>query len=160
MKHYDKAIDYYSQSLAVSEKLGDKYLTAANLVNMGNVYEMTGDYVNAIALNRRGLELAQELQATEIVVDVYANLAEEYAKAGKYDSAYRLHKQYVALKDSVMNTERAKVMAEMQAKYETELKEKQALQQRHSRTMVVGWGAGIAGILVILYLTMKGRRKR
>jgi len=58
-----------------------------------------------------------------------------------------------------MNTERARVMAEMQAKYDTELRAKQALQQQQSRLMIVGWGAGLALVAVILYLVMKGRRK-
>ncbi len=125
LKDYDQSISYYQKSLAISEKLGNKFMVAANLSNIGNVYEMLGDYKKAIELNEKGLKTGFEINSSELIIETYGNLAEEYSKMGNYQKGYELYKKYTTAKDSLMNMEKSKQMAEIQTKYDTEKKEKQ-----------------------------------
>ena len=41
---YDKALNYYTQSIKIFEKLGEKLGMARTFGNMGNIYKKLGDY--------------------------------------------------------------------------------------------------------------------
>jgi hypothetical protein len=57
-----------------------------------------------------------------------------------------------AAKDSFINIERSKQMAEMQARYETEKKEKQILQLEKSRLTIMGIAGGLTTVFLIACL--------
>lgn len=148
LKNYDSSIACYDRSRMIADRMGNKFLVAANIVNMGNVYEMKGDYKKAIALNEKGLQIGKEINSQELVMEVYDNLATEYAKAGDYQKGYELYKTYMATKDSFINVERSKQVADMQTKYETLKKEQQIIKLEKTRVQMLA----IIGIMVLLII--------
>src|SRR5690606_5167396 len=111
------SIQFYSRSLQLAEKIGDKFLAAANLTNMGNVYFLMKDYPKCIEYQQKSLTVARAINALYVVVEVYTSLADAYAAIGNYKMAYQFHQQYVALHDSLVNKEQLEQIAELQTRF-------------------------------------------
>lgn len=156
LKDYDQSISCYQKSLAISEKLENKFMVAANLANIGNVYEMKGDYKMAIELNEKALKTGVEINSSELIIETYGNLAEEYSKLGNYQMGYDLYKKYTSAKDSIMNIEKSRQMAEIQTKYDTEKKEKQIaeMEKTHYKMLAV---IGILSLTMIIAFLLFSR---
>jgi len=54
----EKALAFFNKSLALAEKLGDDYLVADNLVNLGILAEEDGDYAGAMDYFKQALTRA------------------------------------------------------------------------------------------------------
>ncbi len=71
----------------------------------------------------KGLIIYKELRAKSGIEESYSLLAKLFEKKGDYKMAFEYHKLYVDLKDSTLNEQSSKQIAEMNAKYENEKKE-------------------------------------
>jgi tetratricopeptide (TPR) repeat protein len=60
---YDQAIDYYSQARAQTTSINDKYLEAASLEDLGDVYRIQGNYNQARSVTTESLKLFAALGA-------------------------------------------------------------------------------------------------
>ena len=163
LKDYDSSIIFYQRSLDISEKIDSKFMVAANLINIGNVYEMKGDYKKAIELNEKGLQTGKEINSQELIMEVYENLASDYAKSGDYKTGYDMYKTYTAVKDSFINIERSKQLAEIQTKYETEKKETQIIKlekTRYQMTAVIGIMVLLIVVAYLLYNRQQALQKQ
>ncbi|MEO0015203.1 MAG: hypothetical protein RLZZ535_3592, partial [Cyanobacteriota bacterium] len=58
---YQKAIDYYQQSLEIATEIGKRNAIGSCLGNLGNAYDSLGDYQRAIDYLQQSLEIAQEI---------------------------------------------------------------------------------------------------
>ena len=125
LKDYPKALDYYNQALKIREKLGEKWRISKNLISIGEVYQKMGRAGTAIRTISRGLELAQEIEALDQQQNGYKALATAYEGIGNYREALRNFKTYKAVGDKILNNENRKKIAEIQAKYESDKKEKE-----------------------------------
>ncbi|MCH8317951.1 MAG: tetratricopeptide repeat protein [Bacteroidetes bacterium] len=123
--NYDKAIDHYLRSLKIYEELGDKQGIAISLNNIGEVYREQGKYEMAMEYANRSLSIAQEIGLKELIKNAYETLSTIYAKQKRFQRAYEYYQLYSEVKDSILNKESSKQIAEMEAKYETEKKEKE-----------------------------------
>lgn len=131
-KNLASAIDFIEQSTKIRELIGDRQGMAVNQVIIGETYFNSGEYQKAIPYFQKGIEIAKPMGFSDLVRFAYNMLQECYQRSGNYKSAYenlRLSKQ---LSDSLLNTEKAKAIAELQTKYETEKKE-QKIQLQESQ---------------------------
>jgi len=123
--NYDKTIDYFLRSLKIDEEAGDKQGIAGSLNNIGEVYREQGKYELAIEYVNRSLSIAQEIGFKELIKYTYENLSVIYAKQNRFRQAYEYYQLYSEVKDSILNKESSKQINEMEAKYESEKKEKE-----------------------------------
>ncbi len=130
MGHYEKAIECYERSLTMAEKSGFQLLVAANLTNIGNVYAMKKEYAKAIEFNKKGLKVAMDIKAIDVVTEAAESIAQNYAGMNDYRQAYEWHKKFASYKDSMINTEKTRQIAELEAKYQTGIKEKELVELR------------------------------
>lgn len=125
-----KALEYIETSTKIREKLGDDQGIAINLVNTGETYFNAKDYSNAIFYFDKSLKKAYEVGYTDLIRYNYDQLAMTYGLLKDYKSAYGYQQKNQLFKDSLYNIEKAKVISDLEVKYETEKKEQQiALQQ-------------------------------
>ncbi len=124
--HYDKALYYYSltQEFQHLLQLNDKAILHQNV---GICYFNMNQNDKAIESLNIALELALKHDMKAIVNNIYKNLADFHYSKKNYKIAYDYLKSYGIIKDSVLNMERDKALKDIQARYESEKKDKELL---------------------------------
>ncbi len=89
----------------------------------GMGYQLKNDHANAIKHLEKALILVQENNFKEKLVRVSSILGQSYAATGNSEKLEELLVTAIATKDSSYNQDMAKSIAEMEIRYETELKE-------------------------------------
>ena len=122
-KDYSNSIQKYNEALALATKLDNKFMVAATQNNLGNVFALTGNYKKSLALCQLANQNARAIKAQEIIVESYDGIATAHEKLYNLSAALAFRKLYEKEKASFINTDRSGQLAEMQVKYETEIKE-------------------------------------
>ena len=104
----------------MARQLGDRNLMGIDLVTIGNMVLTMGDLEQAAVYLKQGLAVAAEAGARHIALDAYYGLSELYERQGDYKSALEYYRHYAAMDDSIYDADRARQVAELQRKYETE----------------------------------------
>lgn len=86
MADYDRAITTYENAMAVNEPLGRPDVDAMVLGNLARIRGRRGEYLAAIELGRRALDLAR-LHAPQLVGSLLADLAEAHVGLSDHDGA-------------------------------------------------------------------------
>ncbi|MBI3501956.1 MAG: tetratricopeptide repeat protein [Bacteroidetes bacterium] len=164
------ALTNYLHSLNINQDIGSKQGMAAASINIGVVLTIEKKYIESQNYLDKGLKLANEIGEKEFIKEAYSGLSDLSAAKGDFKSAYDYHQKYSQIKDSILNEESSKQIAEMQTKYETEKKEQQItllnkdkeLQDAQlNRQKIVIWSVA-GGFLIVLVLSLfiyKERRK-
>ncbi len=163
---YKKAMELYKQSLLISERL--HYFLGISTItnNIGKVYIALHQYDSANIYLAYALKIAQQGNLPLCEKDSYNLLTNLYEASGKYVQALAAFKSYTALKDSIFNKEKSKQIAEMEAKYETEKKEKEneilrkdiSLRQKTQQLLVVAISALVLVVILLVVLARYNRR--
>ena len=163
-KNFTKGIENFVSSRKIFLELGyDKHATNTTN-NIGRAYYRNAQYNEALDYFKIALDEAIELSSSFLIMDNYKYQADCYAKMGSYWKAYSFSKEYYSLKDSLLNLDKKKEIAEIQAKYENEIKEHEnrILKKENEANAVtikmqyiVGVGIFIitilAGVLAVIY---------
>ena len=97
---YDKTLEFYNRALRIFETLGDPQMTNI-LSGIGAIYMLRGDYNQAEAAHRRGLEIAEKNNQPEGVSDSLFHLGIVYRLRGNYGEALRLYQKARKISDSL-----------------------------------------------------------
>lgn len=130
MKKYIKAEEFFEQSLAIRDEIKDFDGKANSLVNMGELFFKQKKYNKAEKYVNQGLEIAKKHNLKKVKETGFAHLSEIYEAKGNYKKANVYLMEFLAVKDSLLNENNAKIIAEVETKYETEKKEKEILEQQ------------------------------
>jgi serine phosphatase RsbU (regulator of sigma subunit)/Tfp pilus assembly protein PilF len=157
----DIALTYQLKSYAIAKEIGDKRALSQVCGTVANSYEAKKDYPNAIRYNQEMLALSKAMDFREASELAYANLASVYKKRKQYEKALEYTELYNTMKDSLLNKENFKQVAELNTRYETDKKEKEILlltkdQQLNAKIIrqqqLVRWGLmaglGLLGISI------------
>jgi signal transduction histidine kinase len=120
----DEATDMFERSLKLKEMLGDRAGIESVLIDIGAVHEQSGHYDLAFEYATRVLSLAKESGMKEHIKIALANLSSISAARKDYEKAYAFHKQYMEIKDSLVNEANVKSINELQARYDAAEREK------------------------------------
>jgi len=130
LKDYSKSEQFYDRSLALRDQIGDLDGKANSLVNMGTLFIEQGNFLKAEVYLNRGMEIANRNGLKTIKEGGYQGLSNLFEAKGDYKKSNAYLKEYVAVKDSILNEDNARIIAETETKYETEKKEKELLEHR------------------------------
>lgn len=125
MGNHQQALNYYLKSLQIAEELSNKYGMAYTGNNVAAVFRAQGRYAEALKQAGRALEIAKEIESVELVTGAYRELSQIYAATKNFQKAYEFHKLFKAENDEIFNESNVSRIAEMQARYESEKKEKE-----------------------------------
>lgn len=122
-KNYSKALLQLFSALKLSQEIDDRLGVAAEYGNIGMVYLGLKNAAEGRMWLQKGLDLSKEIGSKGQIKNAYKTLAEADSMLGDYKTAYYHVKMYCMYKDSIINEDASKQIAEMQTKYQTELKE-------------------------------------
>lgn len=162
LANYPKALHYHLRSLKIREEIGDKKGLAMSYNNIGDTYVKQGDYELALRYLNLSLDLFKEIGQKNGIMVSYTSLSELYVKKGDYKEALKYHKLFSQIKDSLINEQSGKQIAEMDAKYESEEKEKnivlltkdKALQEADLNKQKFIRNGFIAGLMLAILLAI------
>ncbi len=124
-KDYVKSEIYSVKAYQHAKKIKDVELILESSVNLTNVYIKLNKSDLAIKFASEGIIVAKKIQAKKQLKDLYEAMVEAYLTKADYKNAFMYQKQSNAIKDSIYNEHNAEHIAEMQAKYDTEKKNKE-----------------------------------
>jgi signal transduction histidine kinase/Flp pilus assembly protein TadD len=132
---YDKALKYLNKALKSKSELGDDTEIVNTLTNIGAVYWKMGNNEKAITYleesNRTAVasrELGVLKNNNELLMLIYAQLGNKE----KRDHHYLLWQQY---NDTIREIETSYSIGDIEAKYETEKKEREIAQLSHEKAV-------------------------
>ena len=103
---YSKAIDYYTRSLKIKEKLGNKKGIASSLNNIGLIYSGQGDYSKAIDYYTRSLKIEEELGNKKGIASSLNNIGLIYSGQGDYSKAIDYYTRSLKIQEKLGNKKR------------------------------------------------------
>ena len=122
---YKQALAYYFESLEVERRVQNKYGQAKALFNIGETHRADQQYNDATKYLNQALDIALTLGDKELLSSIYASMANTHFAADNFAQAFLYLRFHMTAKDSLINAETSKKLAELETIYETEKKEKE-----------------------------------
>jgi len=169
--NYKAAETVFKESLIIRERIKDYNGMAHSYISFGQMYLHQGKLNDAQIFLQKGIDLSKKYDSKITLREGYAALSEIAEKRNDFKLANEYLYNYIAIKDSILNEDNARILAETETKYQTEKKEKEIIEQkallvekdlevRKKNTLVYG-GFGLALILGLLgYLLYKQQKLR
>ncbi|OQX72581.1 MAG: hypothetical protein B6D64_14955 [Bacteroidetes bacterium 4484_276] len=163
---YKEALGNFNEALRIFEELGQLSSQVITLNHLGNLMLVQGKFDQALEYFVRSMEIskpkgmkAQELRSLQSISDVYQSM-------GNFQESINYYKQYSALKDSIFDEEKHRQIAEFEARYDSEKKEKEntllkqeAKIQRDQKTIFIISGLAILIVAVLFIFLFATKRK-
>jgi signal transduction histidine kinase len=163
---FDEALRHYTRSLSIREKLGDQRRIASVCISIGSVLSAKGQHVRALAYFSRALSLSRRIGDKKLIEDTYLEMASTYQALGNYEEAYRHHVRYAAIKDSVLDDQKALDIAKVEANFRIEQAEQEVMLLKRSQqlqeTIVYATSGGLLLVLifsVIIFLAYRSKSR-
>jgi AraC-like DNA-binding protein len=122
-KNYSKALEYFTINLPIIEELDNKYRMVVNFTGMGDLYMLTGDYEKSELYFLKAVALAKRINYKKPLLIAYDKLSQLEKKRGRPEKALVYYELKFIYNDSLYNEEKAKQIAEVEARYQTEKKD-------------------------------------
>jgi len=129
-KDFTKAEAFFEQSIAIKITIKDDNGLAASYASFGESLAAQKQYARAKSILNKGLIITKEKGIKQAEKQIYASLSEIAEQQNDYKRANTYLREYLTIKDSILNENNSKIIAEVETKYETEKKENEILQQR------------------------------
>lgn len=173
MKKAAQGIDYLKKGMGMLHQTGDMdgYIMATN--NLADVFYTEGNVGSALDYGHRALQLADSLGYSNHRITSLDLLAKTYSKKGDFEKAYYYCRMNKEASDSLKNNESMKAIAEMEAKYESDKKEKeiellnkdkelqqsQLSREKNFRYSLLGISALIVIVAVLLFVSLRQKQR-
>ena len=92
--NYQRAIQFFKESIKLSEHIQNKYGIALAKIDMAIPYHKLGQTIKALKILDEGSLLAREIGDLELIIDSYENYARIYHGLGNYKLAYDYKTKY------------------------------------------------------------------
>jgi len=109
--------------------IGNQWVVATNLGNMGEVFSLQGNYGKAKEYLMDALRIATDLNALDLMKMFHFHLSEVYAAMGNFKQAYDHHLVFTTLKDSIFNSDKSKEIGRLEGMHEMKMDELKKAQQ-------------------------------
>lgn len=171
----DEAARNYAEALALRTEVGEQKGIASSLIGLGGTRLRQGRLAEAGKLLHQGLALGRKTGSRSEEMQAMLDLARLHAKLDHGDSSFLYHQGYVALKDSVFNADMSTRLAQAEARFEAEKKERRIQAQRamiaelerqndHRKLWLVtamgGLGLAVLGALLLMQVQRRRARAR
>lgn len=123
-KQLNESLMYYQKAGRIIDSMKYDVEKAYLSTNLATLYfEMGKDELSEKAA-LDAIDLAYELTIDPVRMDAYGTLQKLYERKKDYERAFLYGSKLAMLKDSIFNTEKSSQLKELQAKYETDIKDK------------------------------------
>jgi len=164
--NYDEAEKNILAAIPVFEKNNDEYALGLNYYNLGAIDLAKKKYESAIKYLKRSFNYSVKRNAWDNIQQNALSLSDAYEKNNNPAEALKMYKTYMQYKDSVINKERNKAIADAESKYESEKKEQQLklknselekseLKISKRNNLIYSFGGAIVVFLVLLFFVYR-----
>jgi serine phosphatase RsbU (regulator of sigma subunit)/tetratricopeptide (TPR) repeat protein len=168
---YEKALNSQFKCLQISKEIGYIEGIGNSYNNIGSIYMKQGKIEKSYHYLNQALKINKEIGYKNGIKETYSSLFELSDKNGDYKQAYNYHKLYSDIKDTLLNEQSSKQIAEMNTKYDSEKKDKELIkkdaeinkQQAETEKQNLQRNAFIIGfalVLVLAFFIFRGYRQK
>jgi signal transduction histidine kinase/Tfp pilus assembly protein PilF len=118
------AMDYFEKALKYLQEIDDKFGVATTSTSIGVIHTELKNYDLAHQNLKKSLQLSREIGAKKIETNALKSYSSLYEAEGDISKALQYNKKYLKLFEELFNEQKSKQIAEMQARFETNTKEK------------------------------------
>ncbi|MBI4647875.1 MAG: tetratricopeptide repeat-containing sensor histidine kinase [Bacteroidia bacterium] len=170
-RNYAQAFDAFFFFLKMYEELGNKYGISTVLGNIATLYVRKKNYYNGIQYAEKSLNIAKEIGSLYLQNLAFYNLSVIYDSLSNYKKAFEYYKFYKQINDSIFNEESGKQIKEMEARYQTEKKQKQIellskekqiqkTEIKQQRTQKYAFITGLIFVIIFAYIIYRSYRQK
>ncbi|MBI5219878.1 MAG: tetratricopeptide repeat protein [Bacteroidia bacterium] len=170
-KNYAKALEYFQKALKISQELGDKNEIASTYSSIAALKMNLKQYSEVVENAEKGISISKEFGALLYQRDCYKILAEVSEQMKDFKNAYLNHKLFKLMNDSIFNEQSSKQIKEMEAKYQSEKKQKEIelkesqlakkdIEVKQQRTQKLAFIGGFILMLILSVVIFKSYRDK
>jgi tetratricopeptide (TPR) repeat protein len=120
LKDYQQSEHYLTLARDIASSINSHAETAVINFNLGYIKVLRGEYDQGLAEMREAVSRFSQYAPASQVAQIQGLLADAYAVAGRYQLQAETLKEQLRLKDEFFQSEREKVLAELQIKYQAQ----------------------------------------
>lgn len=122
----NKVMEYFMKALKSFEEINDKFGITTTNTSIGVTYIELQNFDLAAKYLKRSVQLSNEIGAKGLEAKAISSLSILYEKQSEFEQAFQYYKKASILENEIFNKQKSEQIAEMQTRYETEKKEKEA----------------------------------
>jgi tetratricopeptide (TPR) repeat protein len=151
-KRYDSAMYFFQEAYRNDSLWSNPVGILYSKINIAAAYRKLNNPVKALEMALNALDGANNIVERQLQKTILEDIAEIYADMGMPEQSLKYYRRFNALKDSMLNGENARLVADMQTRYEVDKKEKslQLLKAERSRNQVMMYS--FLGLAVLIGL--------
>lgn len=130
----DLAEPFLIKSIGIHKRLGEEHQLATGYLSLAQLYSKKDRLALANAYLDSALTVSERNELTDTEIAVYELRAEVLQQAGLFKRAYEKQSRYVALKDSLDEINNFNRISELNARFESEKREKELAEQKAMMT--------------------------
>ncbi len=147
----DSALYYDRRSVAMHQTVGlNSTYAAVAYAQLGNLFLLLHHPDSAFHYLNLGQSIDEGIGAKRGLIDLYFSLGKAYASTGNYKSAYEYLEKGSSLHDSIYSVDKSRILADMEAKYQTSKNERKIASQNEQIAQDRLVNYSIIGIVVLL----------
>ncbi|WP_299465194.1 tetratricopeptide repeat protein [uncultured Microscilla sp.] len=123
----DSALVYHQKGLALAIEVKATRYQIVAYIGLANVYYQQAKYQKSVTMAKNALPIAKKKKVLDLIRDIQEVLYKSYQKLNNYEEAFKSHRKYTELKDSLFNESRTKDITRLELNYTFD--KKQALIQ-------------------------------
>lgn len=124
-KQFDLALGNLLKAEKLEKRIGDRSYSATTLTGIGQAYQQQGQYSRALDYLNRALREGRTAGNPTAMMTAYASLGEVHAALGDYRQSYDSEQARKKLRDSLDRESSSRELAQLQAKFESERKQRE-----------------------------------
>ncbi|MBK9249571.1 MAG: tetratricopeptide repeat protein [Ignavibacteria bacterium] len=102
---YDKALEFFNNSLVINEEIGSKNGIAKNLTNIGGVYGRISDYPQALTYFQKALAIYEEIGRKDGIANNLINIGSVYQYLSDYPQALTYYQKAISINEEIGSKE-------------------------------------------------------
>ncbi len=167
--NHEKAHDYNQQSLEIASEMGLDYGIVLNHMSIGRAYHRQGNYEQALVSYDSARTYSSIMELGHVMRTLNEHTSEAHTALGNFEEALSYHLEYHELITEQFSEDREQAIADMQTRYETELKTQELEHSRElatkQRTQIFFLNlslvlVGLGAVGLILFLIHRNRNMK
>ncbi len=168
LHQFSKANSNYIESIKMHEKYENGFEVADISKAFANCLLKQKKYNEAIQYANKAIDFGKKADGNLLITEAYEILAKAYQMTGDFQKAYAFSRLYAKGKDELFESEKTKTVFELEAKYQTEKKEKLLLKKeveakkKNTTILVLSLLAiftGLVGFLIYRQQKLKNKQQ-
>jgi len=152
-----------NQAIQILEEYEDFTAISEYLIYMSDIYSDKNDYLSAFDYAHTSLKIASENDLQKQISESNLKLSDLHKSYGNSDSALYYFENHIVYRDSVINLDNTKAIANMRYDSEMSIKEgelKLAAQKSRTQLIILGFTGAILLSLVYFFITIRKEKKK